>query len=51
METASEGKNGSSIQQQHIPSCHMLDDGLKGCDTDTKKMVPALERCTAHGLC
>lgn len=29
----------------------MSDDGLKGCNIDTKKMVFVFERCIVYGLC
>ena len=38
---ASEGT--SLMQQEHVLSLHVLDDGLKGCNSDMKKMVPLLE--------
>ena len=38
---ASEGT--SLMQQEHVLSLHVLDDGLKGCNSDMKKMVSLLE--------
>lgn len=35
----------SLMQQEHGLSLHVLDDGLKGCNLDMKKMVPPLEGC------